>query len=194
MVTTTRTSAMGTGAMTETERAATVVTVAAEDPSVPATCRPRPSAPGAQGGTEGVLAPFSRHGGERAWPEVSTGRREGGGAAQRVWAAEKGTRVSPERGAGLLGTPTPHAGRSGKGEGRGAAAAPASGGLPQGGPCVGRSPLSRCAGPSANTAPSASPELRKWQGPGGRGPSPGANCSGRQGAPMPDAPLEFIQT
>lgn len=126
--------AMRTGAMTVTGRVVAVAMVAVEDRSVPATCQPLPSALGVQRGS-GNLRSVSRCSRERAWPEPSAGQCEGSGAAQGVWAAEEGTQVSPEHGAGLLGSPAPPRptrGRSGEGEARGAAAAPASGGLPGG--------------------------------------------------------------
>lgn len=100
--------AMRTGAMTVTGRVVAVAMVAVEDRSVPATCQPLPSALGVQRGS-GNLRSVSRCSRERAWPEPSAGQCEGSGAAQGVWAAEKGTQVSPEHGAGLLGSPTPHA-------------------------------------------------------------------------------------
>lgn len=126
--------AMRTGAMTVTGRVVAVAMVAVEDRSVPATCQPLPSALGVQRGSRNLRS-VSRCSRERAWPEPSAGQCEGSGAAQGVRAAEKGTQVSPEHGAGLLGSPAPPRptrGRSGEGEARGAAAAPASGGLPGG--------------------------------------------------------------
>lgn len=143
--------AMRTGAMTVTGRVVAVAMVAVEDRSVPATCQPLPSALGVQRGS-GNLRSVSRCSRERAWPESSAGQCEGSGAVQGVWAAEKGTQVSPEHGAGLLGSPTPHARPLWGGGGAWGSCGSRLGRSPRRSFCAGRDPLSRCPRPSASIA------------------------------------------